>query len=257
MARAAVPGRLTGRLAWRVARLVERRVETPTAQTLVLAVPGWPGHLPGQHVDLRLTAPDGYTAQRSYSIASAAGDDDRLELTIQRVADGEVSPYLTDRFAVGDPVELRGPVGGWFVWRPTDPGPVLLVGGGSGIVPLMAMIRARTAAGSQAPFRLVYSVRTPADVYYAEELRARAESEPGLAVTVTYSRVAPAGESRPPGRLGPADLRAAGWPPELAPACFVCGPTGFVETVADTLVALGHEPSRIKTERFGPSGGGR
>jgi ferredoxin-NADP reductase len=256
MARAAVPGRLTGRLAWRVARLVDHRDETPTARTLVLAVPGWPGHLPGQHVDVRLTAADGYTTQRSYSIASATGGDDRLELTVQRVSDGEVSPYLTGTYAIGDPVEVRGPVGGWFVWRPTGGGPVLLVGGGSGIVPLMAMIRARAAAASRAPFRLLYSARTPQDVYYAEELRARTRSDAGLAVTVAYSRRVPPGHPRPPGRLGPADLRQAGWPADQAPACFVCGPTGFVETVADTLVSLGHDPGTIRTERFGPSGGG-
>jgi len=255
MARAAVSGRLTGRLAWRVARLVDHRDETPTARTLVLAVPGWPGHLPGQHVDVRLTAADGYTAQRSYSIASAAGGD-RLELTVQQVPDGEVSAYLTQTYAIGDPVEVRGPVGGWFVWHPTGSGPVLLVAGGSGIVPLRAMIRARAAAASQAPFRLLYSVRTPQDVYYAEELRTRTRSDAGLAVTVSYSRRVPPGHRRPPARLGAADLRRAGWPPEQAPACFVCGPTGFVESVADTLVSLGHDPGIVKTERFGPSGGG-
>lgn len=257
MARAAVPGRLTGRLAWRVARLAEYRDETPTARTLVLVVPGWPGHLPGQHVDVRLTAADGYTAQRSYSVASATGERDRLALTVQRVPGGEVSPYLTARYAIGDPVEVRGPVGGWFVWHPASSDPVLLVAGGSGIVPLMAMIRTRAAAASQAPFRLIYSVRTPADVYYPGELRARAGSDAGLAVTVTYSRQVPPGHARPPARLGGADLRRAGWPPGQAATCFVCGPTGFVETVADTLVSLGHDPGTIRTERFGPSGGGR
>jgi ferredoxin-NADP reductase len=240
---------------WRVARLVDHRDETPTARTLVLAVPGWPGHVPGQHVDVRLTAEDGYTAQRSYSIASVAGGD-RVELTVQRVPDGEISPYLTEVYAAGDPVEVRGPVGGWFVWHPTDTRPVLLVAGGSGIVPLMAMIRARAAAGSRAPFRLIYSARTPEDVYYAEELRTHTRSEAGPAVTVSYSRRVAPGHPRPPKRLGTADLREAGWPAEHAPACFVCGPTGFVETMADALVALGHDPRRIKTERFGPSGGG-
>jgi ferredoxin-NADP reductase len=252
MARAAIPGRLTtGRLAWRVGRLVETRAETPTARTLVVELPDWPGHLAGQHVDVRLTAEDGYRAQRSYSLA-APSDGDRVELTVQRVPDGEVSPYLTDVLSIGDPVELRGPVGGWFVWRPTDTAPVTLVAGGSGIVPLMAMVRARRAAGSRVPFRLIYSVRTPDEVYYADELRQPAA---GLDVTLAYTRVAPDGWPRPPRRLTVADVHSHGWPAEFAPDCFVCGPTGFVESVADMLVALGHEPQRVRTERFGPSGG--
>lgn len=258
MARAAVPGGLTtpagaGRLLWRAARLVESRDETPSARTLVLDVPGWPGHLPGQHVDVRLTAEDGYSTQRSYSIASVA-DGTRLELTVQLVSDGEVSPYLTQTLAVGDLVELRGPVGGWFVWRSADPAPVLLVGGGSGIVPLMAMIRARRAAGSRTPFRLIYSVRTPDDRYYADELRARARDDLGLDVAHVFTRQAPEGWPAAPRRLGVADVNNHGWPPDFQPACFVCGPTGFVETVADILVALGHDARRVKTERFGPSG---
>ncbi len=251
MARAAVPGRLSGRrLVWRVARLVAGHDETPTARTLVLEVPGWPGHLAGQHVDVRLTAPDGYTTQRSYSIASAP-DADRVELTVQRVSDGEVSPYLTGVFAPGDPVELRGPVGGWFVWRPADADPVLLVGGGSGIVPLMAMVRARTAAGSRVPFRLIYSVRTPADAFYADELRQRARDDGGFDVTYVHTRGGPS----PVGRIGVATVNTHGWPPDFQPACYVCGPTGFVEAVSDILVALGHDPRRVRTERFGPSGG--
>lgn len=237
-----------------MARLVERRDETPTVRTLVLRVPDWPGHLAGQHVDVRLTAADGYRAQRSYSLAAPANGD-LVELTVQRVSDGEVSPYLTDVLAPGDPVEIRGPVGGWFVWRPTATEPVLLVAGGSGIVPLMAMIRARRVAGSRAPFRLIYSVRTPADVCYATELRRPTRADDGLDVTFLYTRVAPEGWPRPPGRIGLADVTTAGWPAEFAPSCFVCGPTGFVETVADILVALGHDPARIRTERFGPSGG--
>jgi ferredoxin-NADP reductase len=204
--------------------------------------------MPGQHVDVRLTAVDGYSTQRSYSLAAPA-DGDRIELTVQRLPDGEVSPYLTEVLSVGDPVELRGPVGGWFVWRPDATEPVLLVAGGSGIVPLMAMIRARRAAASSAPFRLVYSVRTPADRYYPAELAG--PPEPGLAVTYVYTRATPAGWPVPSGRLGAAAVQAGGWPPELAPSCFVCGPTGFVETVADILVALGHDPRRIRTERFG------
>src|SRR2546427_7965012 len=181
MARAALPGRLSGpprRLLWRVARLAEVRDETATARTLALDVPGWSPQLPGQHVDVRLTAPDGYTAQRSYSIASAPDPDgERVELTVQRVPDGEVSPYLIDEFTIGDQVEIRGPIGGWFVWRAADPAPVLLVGGGSGIVPLMAMVRARGSVGSRVPFRLIYSVRAPEDVYYADELRRRVRDD--------------------------------------------------------------------------------
>jgi ferredoxin-NADP reductase len=240
-------------LGWRVARLVERRVETPTAQTLVLEVPGWPGHLPGQHVDVRLTAEDGYQAARSYSLA-APGTDGRIELTVQRVPDGEVSPYLIDAWAQGDPVEVRGPVGGWFIWRTEETSPVLLVAGGSGIVPLMAMVRARRVAGSRVPFRLVYSARTPTDVFYADELRRRVRDDLGLDVAYVYTREAPEGWRGEPHRVGLTDLNSHGWPPDLEPLCYVCGPTGFVETVADLLVGLGHQARRVRTERFGPTG---
>ncbi|WP_208026173.1 ferredoxin reductase [Amycolatopsis acidicola] len=239
---------VSGRLSWRVARLAGIREETPTARTLLLDVPGWPGHLAGQHVDVRLTAEDGYTAERSYSLASA-DDGERLELTVQRIDDGEVSPYLTEVFSVGDPVELRGPIGGWFVWRPASTAPVLLVAGGSGIVPLMAMIRARRAAGSRAPFRLLYSVRAPEEIYYAAELRDAALS--GVEVSYVYTRSAPDGWPREPRRMGIADVNSSGWPAEFGPDCFVCGPTGFVETIADILVALGHDTHKIRTERFG------
>jgi ferredoxin-NADP reductase len=242
------------RLVWRVARLAKVRDETPTARTLALEVPSWPGHLAGQHVDVRLTAPDGYSTERSYSIATPAAGE-QLDLTVQQVPEGEVSPYLTQVLSVGDPVELRGPVGGYFVWRPTDAEPVLLVAGGAGVVPLMAMIRARRAAGSRAPFRLIYSVRTPDDVYYADELRRPQPGDGGLDVTFVYTRAAPEGWPAPPRRIGVADVNTGGWPAEFEPRCFVCGPTGFVETVADILVALGHAPRRVKTERFGPSGG--
>ncbi|MEH1102224.1 ferredoxin reductase [Micromonospora sp. CPCC 205561] len=238
---------------WRVARLRERRVESPTAHTLLLEVPGWPGHLPGQHVDVRLTAPDGYQAARSYSLAAPA-DGDRVALTVQRVPDGEVSPYLVDVYAEDDPVEVRGPVGGWFVWRPEQTSPVLLVAGGSGIVPLMAMVRARRAAGSRVPFRLIYAVRTPADVFYADELRRRVRDDLGLDVAYVYTREAPAGWRGEPHRIGLADVNSHGWPPELEPLCYVCGPTGFVETAADLLVGLGHQSRRVRTERFGPTG---
>ncbi|NKZ05908.1 ferredoxin reductase [Actinomadura latina] len=251
MARAAVPRRLGGRLRWQAAELLERRAESATAATLVFGVPGWPGHLAGQHVDVRLTAEDGYSTQRSYSVASASGGE-RVELTVQRVEDGEVSPYLADEMMPGDVVEFRGPVGGWFVWREEQPEPVLLVAGGSGIVPLMAMIRARRAVGSRVPFRLVYSVRRPEDRLYASEL---GQGSPGLDVTFLYTRGTPDGRSRPPGRLTPDDLVRHGWPADFAPSCYVCGPTGFVEKAAAYLVLLGHAPENVRTERFGPSGG--
>ncbi len=242
------------RLRWREARLVEVRDETSTARTLMLEVPGWSGHLAGQHLDVRLTAEDGYTAQRSYSIAAPA-DGERIELTVQLLDDGEVSPYLVRDFAVGDSIEVRGPVGGWFVWRPEETMPVLLAAGGSGVVPLMAMVRARREVGSRVPFRLIYSVRTPGNVYYADELRRRIRDDAGLDVTFLYSRVAPEGWSRPPARIGPADLASWGWPAELEPRSYVCGSTGFVEAVADHLVELGHDPQWIRTERYGASGG--
>ncbi|MFF0316255.1 ferredoxin reductase [Micromonospora sp. NPDC005252] len=242
---------------WQVARLVERRVETATAETLVLEVPDWPGHLPGQHVDVRLTAPDGYQTARSYSIAGPVVDGPggpRIEVTVQRVPDGEVSPYLIDVFGPGDPVEVRGPLGGWFIWRPEDAAPVQLVAGGSGIVPLMAMIRARRAIGSKVPFRLIYSVRTAEDVIYADELRRRVRDDFGLDVAYVYTREAPDGWRGEPHRIGLADVNTHGWPPDLEPLTYVCGPTGFVEAVADLLVGLGHPSRRIKTERFGPTG---
>ena len=247
MARAAV----SGRLIWRVATLVGARMETPSARTLVLEVPGWPGHLPGQHVDVRLTAPDGYSTERSFSIASAWSDGGMFELTVQRVPDGEVSTYLTDVYQVGDPIELRGPVGGWFVWREAQAAPVLLVAGGSGVVPLMSMIRVRGAIRGRQPFRLIYSVRTPQDAVYADELARRVRDDPGLDVRYVYTRKTPEGWPEPPRRIGVATVNTYGWPPEFGPDCFVCGPTSFVETAADILVALGHNPQKIKTERFG------
>jgi ferredoxin-NADP reductase len=239
------------RLVWRAATLAEVRPETATARTLVLDVPGWPGHLAGQHVDVRLTAEDGYSTQRSYSIAAPA-DGERVELTVEEVPDGEVSPYLTRVMEPGDQVEIRGPIGGWFVWRPESTAPVLLVAGGAGIVPLMAMIRERRRAGSRVPFRLLYSLRDPGRRYYAGELR---RPEPGLDVTYLYTRTTPEDWPRKADRLMLDDLAESGWPPDFEPDVYVCGPTGFVETAADLLIALGHAPRRIRTERFGPSGG--
>jgi ferredoxin-NADP reductase len=252
MARAAIPGGLRVRRAWRPAHLVERRPETESASTLALEVTDWPGHLAGQHVDIRLTAPDGYQAARSYSLA-APTKGDRIEITVQRVPDGEVSSYLADEARNGDSVEVRGPVGGWFVWKPEDSPPVLLVAGGSGVVPLMAMIRSRDGV-NPTPFRLIYSVRTPDDRIYDHELRRRATEDSGLDITFLYTRTAPAGETRSVGRITGEDLVTYGWRADLEPTCYVCGPTPFVETVADLLIDLGHNPTRIRTERFGPTG---
>jgi ferredoxin-NADP reductase len=249
VARAAVPGRLTVHRAWLPATLAGRRPETATAATLVLDVEGWPGHLAGQHVDVRLTAADGYQASRSYSVAAPAHGS-RIEITVQRRAQGEVSRFLTDDLVVGDVVELRGPLGGWFVWRPEQLEPVLLVAGGSGIVPLMAMMRTR-AAVSRAPFRLVYSVRAPDDQIYGAELRRRSEDDADLHIAWVHTRTAPAGDPRPPGRLRPGDLVANGWQPDAAPTCYICGPTAFVEVAAALLLAAGHDATRIRTERFG------
>ena len=235
---------------WLVATLVASYAETSTAKTLVFDVEGWPGHKPGQHVDVRLTAEDGYSAQRSYSIATPVAGN-TVALTIQTVDDGEVSPYLTEVLEVGEQVELRGPIGGWFVWETTNPAPVLLVAGGSGIVPLMSMIRARVDSGLRTPFRLVYSVRSPDELLYGDELRDLPE---GIDVALRYTRKAPQQYKERVGRLAPTDLESESWSADRAPACFVCGPTGFVEAAADMLVADGHLPFRIKTERFGPSG---
>ena len=226
------------------------RAETPTVKTLVLDVDGWPGHRAGQHVDVRLTAEDGYQAERSYSIASAP-DGALVELTVERVEDGEVSPYLTEEAGPGDQMEIRGPVGGYFVWDPRPGGPVLLVGGGSGIVPLMAMARQRAAAGDDVPVHLLYSARSWDDVIYRDDLEALRGD--GLDVVHTLTRSQPDGWTGYSRRVD-ADLLREVAPPDFALA-FVCGPTPFVEAVASALVSLGHDPSRVKTERFGPTGG--
>lgn len=239
-----------GRLTWRVATVAEVRPETPRVKTLVLDVTGWEGHRAGQHVDVRLTAEDGYQAQRSYSIASAPNDS-VLELTVERIDDGEVSPYLTEEARPGDRLEIRGPVGGFFVWDPSPGGAVLLVGGGSGVVPLMAMARRRAAAGDDVATRLLYSARTWDDVIYRDELEQLAGD--GFDVVFTLTRGQPEGWTGYSRRVD-RDLIAEVAPEQLA-LTFVCGPTPFVETVAQALVDLGHEPTRVKTERFGPTGG--
>ena len=236
-------------MSWRLAEVRDVVRETPTAATLRLDVDGWPGHRAGQHVDVRLTAEDGYQAQRSYSIASAP-EEGAPALTVERLDDGEVSPYLVDEVRPGDQLELRGPVGGWFTWDARQGGPLLLVAGGSGLVPLMAMVRHRRLAGSDAPLRLILSVRTPEDVLYADEVAAL-----GDAAVLTYTREAPPGWTGLTGRLDARALAEAGWPPADEPRVFVCGPTAFVEAVADALLAAGHAPGRIRTERFGATGG--
>ena len=239
---------------WRVGTVIALHDETATARTLTLKVRGWPRHLAGQHVDLRLTAPDGYSAARSYSIASAPEFEGHVQITVERLPNGEVSPYLTQEVAVGDHLELRGPIGGWFVWRSQQTEPVQLVAGGSGIVPLMAMIRSRTSAGSTVPFRLLYSVREPGAVFYRDELRALSAEHRSVIVTYAYTRTVPKDWPRPPGRIDAALITDTTWPADLGPACYICGPTPFVETVANLLTASGNERDKIRTERFGPTG---
>jgi len=242
------------RLDWRRATLVARVAETPRVTSLVLDVPAWPGHRAGQHVDVRLTAADGYQAERNYSIASAP-EEARVALTVETLDDGEVSPYLTDELRVGEPLELRGPIGGYFVWDDMMREPALLVGGGSGVVPLMAMIRHRAARGLMVPTRLLYSVRAPADAIYHAELERLAAAPEGLEVIYTYTRSAPDGWTGYHRRLDAAMLAEVGWPAAQAPLAFICGPTRFVETAADGLGGLGYAAARIKTERFGATGG--
>jgi ferredoxin-NADP reductase len=233
---------------WLPARVDAVEQSTSHARTLFLSVPDWPGNLPGQHLDIRLTAEDGYQAERSYSIASS-GPGTRVELAVDRVPDGEVSPYLVDDVRAGDALEVKGPLGNYFVWDPEDPAPVQLVAGGSGIVPLLAMARARALRTDAAPFRLLYSVRSAEDAMYRDELERLAGD--GLDVTWAYTRSAPVGWTGTTGRLSPATIAAATWPVDAAPLSFVCGPTGFVEAAADLLVQRGYDPARVRTERFG------
>jgi ferredoxin-NADP reductase len=242
------------RLSWRLAKVLEVVPETPRTKSLMLEVPGWEGHKAGQHVDVRLTAEDGYQAQRSYSIASAP-EDERLVLTVDRLDDGEVSPYLTDVLMVGDKLEFRGPIGGYFTWEARDDGLLLLVGGGSGVVPLMAMIRHRVAVGSEVPTRLLYSSRSYEEIIYRKELENLAGRDGSLEVIHTLTRFRPEGWKGYERRIDVEMLEEVGPPPEEWPLTFVCGPTPLVEAVAAALVALGHDPARVKTERFGPTGG--
>ncbi len=275
---------LRRRLTWRVAVLVESWAETSQVRSLAFDVPGWGGHLPGQHVDLRLTAEDGYQAQRSYSIASAPHptlvppavlgnpaavldkprsapvrgplpDPTLLELTVERLPDGEVSPYLVDLLAPGDQLEVRGPIGGWFVWDGSSSAALLLIAGGSGIVPLMSILRHRAAIGSRVPTRLLYSSHALDHVIYREELDDLAADGSGLEVLHVLTRRQPSGWRGYARRIDQAMLAEVAWPPEDGPEMFICGPTPLVETVATGLGELGHASERIKTERFGPTGG--
>ena len=239
---------------WRVGTVVALHDETATARTITFEVPDWPGHFGGQHVDVRVTAPDGYSTVRSYSVASAPSSDGRVELTVERLPSGEVSPYLTQELALGDRLELRGPIGGWFVWRTQQTEPIQLIAGGSGIVPLMSMIRTRASTGSAARFQLLYSVREPGAVFYRDELQALSDKDHSFTVTCVYTRVAPIDSPRPPGRIDAALIANTTWPSKLAPTCYVCGPTPFVESVAGFLSASGNRPNKIRTERFGPTG---
>jgi ferredoxin-NADP reductase len=245
VARAAVLGRLTP-IRWQLGTVAELIEETPRVKTIVLDLPEWPGHRAGQHVDVRLTAEDGYQAQRSYSIASAP-EDERIAITVERLEDGEVSPYLVDELVVGDTLELRGPIGGYFIWSAEHGGPLLLVGGGSGVVPLRSMLRHHDATGSTIPTRLLYSARSPHDVIYRDELDR-------FDVVYTFTRGQPAGWTGYARRVDEEMLREVTFAAGEGIA-YVCGPTRFVEAVADGLVAVGYAPEQVRTERFGPTGG--
>jgi ferredoxin-NADP reductase len=237
---------LLRRLTWQVATITSIVEETPRVRTLELEVPDWPGHRAGQHVDIRLTAADGYRAERAYSIATAP--DEALALTVERLDDGEVSPHLTDVVREGDRFDIRGPVGGYFNWQSDDPGPVLLAAGGSGVAPLRAMLRHRRRSGSTTPTKLLYSARSLTDVIYREELLGLSlDSE----IVLTLTREQPANWNGYSRRVDVDLLREIAWPPTADPLAFVCGPTGFVEAVAAALVDLGYDSARVRTERFG------
>jgi ferredoxin-NADP reductase len=240
-------------LHWQTVEVTGLITETERVKTLVLTRPDWPKYLPGQHVDVRLTAPDGYQAQRSYSIASSP-EDSTLRLTVERIEEGEVSPYFTDEVAKGDKFELRGPIGRYFVWTSKLGGPLFLIAGGSGIVPLMSMLRHREAQNSDIPARLLFSSRTERDIIYRAELDTLAAKNDGLTLVHTLTRERPAGWNGRLGRIDADMLMQPGFAPGNSPRIFICGPTGFVEAAANALLAMGHARSAIKTERFGPTG---
>jgi ferredoxin-NADP reductase len=249
MARAALPRRLN----WQQARVVELVEETAQTTSIVLEPADWPGHDAGQHVDVRLTAEDGYQAQRSYSIASGP-EDEHLVLTVERLDDGEVSPYLVGELRPGDELELRGPIGGYFVWNQSLAGPLLLIAGGSGIVPFRSMLRHRSATGSDVAVRLLYSARALDDVIYRDELAEFAAAGDGVDVSFTLTREWPDDWTGHRGRIDGKLLDEVSWPAANMPLTYICGPSGFVESASGTLVGDGHDPRRIRTERFGPTG---
>lgn len=253
---------------WRKATLVGLHSQSSHSRTLALHVPGWSGHRPGQHVDVRLTAPDGYSAQRSYSLAEPATPD-RVAITVDLLPHGEVSPYLVETMELGDELDVRGPIGGWFVWEPGDPsigdGPVLLIAGGSGVVPLVTMLRARKRAEDSTPTMLVYSLRGPRDLMYGRELdeiavgSSTSGAAPGSAeVRLVYTRRVPDGHPRPAGHIAADDIKGpVTWPEPLAARVYVCGPSAFVDHATGLLRHVGYPDDRIRTERFGPTGGDR
>jgi ferredoxin-NADP reductase len=243
-----------GPLLWQFGTLADIVQETPRVASLYFDIPEWQGHLAGQHVDVRLTADDGYVAERSYSIATPP-EDRRVALTVERLEDGEVSPYLVGELRLGDKLELRGPIGGFFVWRAGDNRPLFLIGGGSGVVPLMAMLRHRERMNSKAPARLLYSSRTFADIIYHEELDRLAAAGDGIEVFHTLTREKPQGWKGFTRRVDQAMMQEVAWPKEQMPAVYICGPTTFVEAAASLLVTMGYPPISIKTERFGATGG--
>lgn len=248
------PAPAVQRLEWRLAEVREILVETPRVKSLNLHVDGWTGHLPGQHVDIRLTSEDGYQVERSYSIASSP-EDQRLTLTVERVEGGEVSPYLVDGIPIGAEFELRGPIGGYFTWTADMGGPLCLIAGGSGVTPLMAMLRHRRRPPERPSALLIYSSRSLQDVIYRNELEDMGRYDANLAIINTLTREQPAGWGGHKGRIDRDLLASAVFPPDLRPMIFICGPTQFVESISQLLVGLGHDPRAIKTERFGPTGG--
>ena len=245
---------MAGPISWQLATVTAIRDETPTVRSLTLGVPAWAGHRPGQHLDLRLTAADGYSVERSYSIASEPERADEIEITVERIDDGEVSPFLDDVVVVGDRIEVRGPIGGYFVWEVALGGPLLLVAGGSGVVPLMAMLRHRSRVASQVPTRLLFSSRHPEEIIYREELDRLASNADGLEVFHTLTRSQPPGWSGFARRIDERMLAEVLEPLGISARAYLCGPTSLVETAANALVRLGLPPDRVRTERFGPSG---
>jgi ferredoxin-NADP reductase len=239
---------------WQLATVAAVRDETLSVRTIAFTLPEWSSHLAGQHVDVRLTAEDGYQAERSYSIASAAEEPAQMEITVERIANGEVSPFLTGELQVGDTLEIRGPIGGYFTWRPSTQAPLMLIAGGSGVVPLMSMLRTRDRAANRIPAALLYSARKRDGIIYRAELDGLAAKNDGPTVTYTLTRESPSDWDGETGRIDERMLRARTIPVERRPIMFVCGPTVFVETVAEHLVRMGHPEAAIKTERFGPTG---